>query len=228
MLSGALPSTELTGRRLYDAMDLCLECKGCKAECQTGVDMAKLKYEFLDRYHRAQGLPLRARVFANINTLSRLGAPLAPLANWAAGNPLGKRLLHALLGIHSQRSLPPLARTTFPKWFSSRRPPSGDGRGGSGAVRTKRVLLFNDTFMNYNYPHVGMAAVEVLERAGFAVELAAPSGGSRAGGRLLRTPHGLQGDFWTRPGTTPGATSRPSIPTLERESPSWAASRAAC
>ncbi len=181
VLSGALPFTELTSRRLYDAMDLCLECKGCKAECQTGVDMAKLKYEFLDRYHRAQGLPLRARVFANINTLSRLGAPLAPLANWAASNPLGKRLLHAILGVHSQRSLPPLARTTFPKWFASRRPSVREGRDGSGAVGTKRVLLFNDTFMNYNYPQVGMAAVEVLERAGFDVELAAPSGESRAG-----------------------------------------------
>ena len=181
VLSGALPFTELTSRRLYDAMDLCLECKGCKAECQTGVDMAKLKYEFLDRYHRAQGLPLRARVFANINTLSRLGAHLAPLANWAASNPLGKRLLHALLGIHSQRSLPPLARTTFPRWFGSRRPAKREGRDGSGAVQTKRVLLFNDTFMNYNYPQVGIAAVEVLERAGFAVELATAPGGSGRG-----------------------------------------------
>ena len=181
VLSGALPASELTGRRLYDAMDLCLECKGCKAECQTGVDMAKLKYEFLDRYHRARGLPLRARIFANINTLSRVGARLAPLSNWAANNPLGKRLLHALLGIHSARSLPPLTRTTFPQWFAARPPSMREAQDGSDAVQTKRVLLFNDTFMNYNYPRVGIAAVELLERAGFAVELAAPSGGSRTG-----------------------------------------------
>ena len=179
VLSGALPFTELTGKRLYDAMDLCLECKGCKAECQTGVDMAKLKYEFLDRYHGAHGLSLRARIFANINTLSRLGSRLAPLSNWAASNPLGKRLLHSLLGIHSRRSLPPLVRTTFPKWFAARARASGKGGSGRGAVQTKRVVLLNDTFMNYNYPEVGIAAVELLERAGFAVELAAPSGGSR-------------------------------------------------
>ena len=183
VLSGALPPKELTGRRLYDAMDLCLECKGCKAECQTGVDMAKLKYEFLDRYHRAHGLPLRARIFANINTLSRLGARVAPLSNWAANNPLGKRLIHAFLGIHSKRSLPRLARTTFPQWFASREAltpgpsPRGRGAGGEG----KRVLLFNDTFMNYNHPEVGIAAVEVLERAGFAVELAMPATGSSTG-----------------------------------------------
>ena len=212
VLSGALPPGELTSRRLYDAMDLCLECKGCKAECQTGVDMAKLKYEFLDRYHRARGLPLRARIFANINVLSRVGSRIAPLANWAASNPLGKRLLHAFLGIHSKRSLPTLARTTFPEWFAARPPSSpplargdlggsrplsdsppsggreqfhsplmGEGQDGGDAAQTKRVLLFNDTFMNYNYPQVGVAAVEVLERAGFAVELASPAGGSGTG-----------------------------------------------
>ena len=186
VLSGALPPRELTGKRLYDAMDLCLECKGCKAECQTGVDMAKLKYEFLDRYHRARGLPLRARIFANINTLSRIGSRIAPLSNWAASNPLGKRLLHAFLGIHSKRSLPTLARTTFPEWFASREAltpgPSPSGRGvAEGRGEGKPVLLFNDTFMNYNYPQVGRAAVEVLERAGFAVELASPTGGSGTG-----------------------------------------------
>ena len=186
ILSGALPAKELTGKRLYDAMDLCLECKGCKAECQTGVDMAKFKYEFLDRYHRARGLPLRARIFANINALSRLGARLAPVSNWAAGNRLGRMALHAFLGIHSKRSLPAFAKPTFPEWFESRGAltpgPSPNGRGvAEGRGEGKTVLLFNDTFMNYNYPQVGIAAVEVLERAGFAVELATPADRAQSG-----------------------------------------------
>ena len=164
VLSGALPGETLASRRLYEALDLCLECKGCKAECQTGVDMAKLKYEFLDRYHRAHGLPLRARLFANINYLSRVGSRFAPLSNWLAANPLSKLLLHRFLGIHRRRALPPLARPTFPDWFKSRGT-SVDGKLGT-------VVLFNDTFMNYNYPQVGIAAVELLERAGFRVVLA--------------------------------------------------------
>ena len=169
-LSGALPPEALFSKRLYDALDLCLECKGCKAECQTGVDMAKLKYEYLDQYHRANGLPLRARLFANINALSRLGCRTAPLSNWAAGNPITRLLLHAFMGIHLRRSLPRFARPTFPEWFRARAA-HPDGRS-LGTGEDRMVVLFNDTFMNYNYPQVGVAAVELLEKAGFQVVLA--------------------------------------------------------
>ena len=164
VLSGALPGETLASRRLYEALDLCLECKACKAECQTGVDMAKLKYEFLDHYNKVRGLPLRARLFANINALSRLGSRLAPVSNWATANPLSKFLLHRFLGIHSRRTLPPFARTTFPDWFKS--------HTSATDAKLRTVVLFNDTFMNYNYPQVGVAAVELLERAGYEVVLA--------------------------------------------------------
>ena len=70
VLSGMVPKAEFTGKRLYDVMDLCLECKACKAECPSNVDMAKLKYEFLDHYHRANGLPLRNRIFGGIEPVS--------------------------------------------------------------------------------------------------------------------------------------------------------------
>ena len=183
VLSGAMPGESLTSPRLYDTLDLCLECKGCKAECQTGVDMAKLKYEFLDQYHKAHGLPMRARLFANINSLSRRGSRFAPVSNWATSNPLSKLILHRFLGIHARRTLPPFARTTFPDWFSSHRnlapafghpSPSGRGDGGKRS-NLGEVVLLNDTFMNYNYPQVGVAAVELLEQAGFEVVLASPS-----------------------------------------------------
>ena len=172
VLSGALPGETLASPRLHQALDLCLECKACKAECQTGVDMAKLKYEFLDRYNAAHGVPLRASVFANINALSRLGSRLAPLSNWASRVPLGKLLLHRFLGIHSRRPMPPFARPSLPSWFKGRTASSG-GTAGT-------VVLFNDTFMNYSYPQVGIAAVELLERAGFRVALASPSASSRS------------------------------------------------
>jgi Fe-S oxidoreductase len=131
--------------------------------------MAKLKYEFLDQYHKAHGLPLRARLFANISSLSRLGSRLAPLSNWASGNPLSKLFLRRFLGIHPRRTLPPFARPTFPDWFKSR---AASSKGKPGKGKAGMVALFNDTFMNYNYPQVGMAAVEILEGAGFQVVLA--------------------------------------------------------
>jgi len=164
VLSGTLPHHTMTSRRLYQALDLCLECKACKSECPSGVDMAKLKYEFLGRFHQAHGLPLRARIFAYINPLSRLGCRIAPLANWGVRNPLVRFMLHHFLGIHRKRKLPPLERVPFPTWFSRRKESRSAPKG--------TVVLFNDTFMNFNYPTVGIAAVELLEGAGFEVVLA--------------------------------------------------------
>ncbi|MBF8268189.1 MAG: oxidoreductase, partial [Dehalococcoidia bacterium] len=124
------------------------------------VDMAKLKYELLHAYHQKHGYPLRARLFAHIATISRLGCALAPLSNGVLQSPLVRWKLDRLLKIDKRRPLPPFARQTFPHWFRSRKaiPPS-EGRG--------RVVLFNDTFMNYNHPSIGMAATRLLERAGF-------------------------------------------------------------
>ncbi len=163
-MSGKLPEGAITSRRLYDALDLCLECKGCRAECESGVDMAKLKYEFLDNYHKTNGLPRRSRIFGNIARYSRLGSRFAPLSNWAAASPLGRLLSSSLLGIHPSRRPPAFVRRTFPQWFRS--------RSRSRPATAGTVLLLNDTYMNYNYPEIGQAAVALLEAAGYKVELA--------------------------------------------------------
>ena len=163
VLSGRVPASEFTGKRLYEVMDLCLECKACKTECPANVDMAKLKYEFLAHYCAANGLPLRNKLFGRIERLSRLGSRLAPLSNWIADSALARRLLERFAGIDRRRPLPPFARQPFTDWFSRRRS-QGDGRRGD-------VILFHDTFVTYNVPHVGIAAVEFLERAGYRVRL---------------------------------------------------------
>jgi ferredoxin len=88
VMSGVLPAAELTGPRLYSVMDLCISCKACRAECPSGVDMARLKLEFLARYHEAHGVPLRSRLFAHAGALNRLGGGWrAPLARAALGGP---------------------------------------------------------------------------------------------------------------------------------------------
>ena len=178
-MSGKLPEGTMTSQRLYDALDLCLECKGCRAECESGVDMAKLKYEFLDNYYKANGLPRRNRTFGNIANLSKWGSRFAPISNWIASSPIGKLLSGSLLGIHPNRKPPQFARQTFPQWFRSRKENDSSlslqGRAGVGAsppVASQTVVLLNDTYMNYNYPEIGKAAVALLEAAGYKVELA--------------------------------------------------------
>ncbi|HEX9867870.1 MAG TPA: anaerobic glycerol-3-phosphate dehydrogenase subunit C, partial [Candidatus Tectomicrobia bacterium] len=165
-LSGRLPREELTSPRMYEVLDLCLECKGCKAECPINVDMAKLKYEFLAHYYEAHGTPLRARLFANIERLNQVGCALAPLSTTIANLGLSRWALEKVAGIDRRRSLPPFARPTFDRWFRKHVPAMGTSARGN-------VVLFHDTFMNYNYPEIGQAAVAVLERAGYEVMLVA-------------------------------------------------------
>ena len=162
-MSGALPAGSLTEQRLYDVLDLCLECKGCAAECPSNVDMAKLKYEFLNQYHVANGYPARNQFFGNIGTISRLGAFFAPLSNWVNRMPPVRRMMEQGLGIDRRRQLPPFASQTFTQWFKA--------RGGSPASAAQRgqVVLFPDTFTNYNHPELGRAAVKVVEALGYRV-----------------------------------------------------------
>jgi NAD-dependent dihydropyrimidine dehydrogenase PreA subunit len=93
IISGKIPAEEFTGKALHDTLDLCLECKGCKAECPSNVDMAKLKYEFLAHYNDANGLPLRSNIFAHIHTLSRMASYMPSLANSMMGRPAVRRAL---------------------------------------------------------------------------------------------------------------------------------------
>ena len=163
-ISGRAPQEEFTGKRLYDVMDLCLECKACKAECPSNVDMAKLKYEFLDHYYRANGLPLRNRIFGAIESLNRLGSSLAPVSNWIANSSLNRWLMEILVGIDRRRPLPQFAGRTFESWFRKHET-TKEGEKGD-------VVLFHDTFNNYNTPDVAIAATRFLERSGYRVLLA--------------------------------------------------------
>lgn len=161
-LSGRLPRSELTSPRMYQVLDLCLECKGCKSECPSNVDMARIKLEFLAQYHKVHPPSLRTRLFAHVEGLNRLGCATAPLSNWLGRSPLWP-LLARLLGIDPRRRLPTFARPTFSQWWR-RRPVRGQGR--------PQVALFVDTFAEYNHPEVARCAVEVLEAAGYQVILA--------------------------------------------------------
>lgn len=167
-LSGKLDGEGFTSRRVYDALDLCLECKGCKGECPSNVDMAKMKYEFLAHYYEKHGLPLRNRLFGRIETLNRLGSAFAPLSNRIVNHPWHKRILERIIGVDRRRSLPEFAEVSFEQWFYQRGSVKDSGQG------RPTVVFFPDTFINYSEPRIGIAAVEVLESAGYRVVLAEP------------------------------------------------------
>lgn len=164
-ISGSLPLAELTSQRMHDVLDLCLECKSCKSECPSNVDMAKLKYEFLSLYNAEHGIPLRSRLVANIHSLSALASgPQAGMANFMMRNPVSRWFAEKVTGIDSRRKLPKVASRTFEQRFAQRTPRTNGSRGD--------VVLFHDTFTNFNHPEAGLAAVDLLEAFGFNVTLA--------------------------------------------------------
>ena len=165
-ISSAIPINQLTSQRMHDVLDMCLECKSCKSECPSNVDMAKIKYEFLNLYNAEHGIPLRSRLVANIHTLSALAAgPQAGLANFAMRNPASRWLAEKLTKVDRRRKLPKVVARTFEAQFARRNPNTTGSRGD--------IVLFHDTFMNFNHPEVGIAAVELLEAFGFNVILPA-------------------------------------------------------
>jgi Fe-S oxidoreductase len=166
-MSGAFDEEELfTDEFVEEVLDLCIGCKGCTKDCPSEVDMAKMKAEVTHEYHRRNGSSLRDRVFANAETVSRLGSALAPVSNLAMKLPGSGWLAEKTLGIAAERSLPSYASESFEAWFRKR---DGARVPEEGAVR--RALLFPDTYTNYNHPEAGRAAVRTLEAAGVHVRL---------------------------------------------------------
>jgi Fe-S oxidoreductase len=142
-------------------------CKACKSECPSNVDMAKLKAEFLELHYAGQLRPLNHWLLAHIPRLYRWGASFAPLVNRLQESRLLRWLLHQVGGIDRRRSLPSLHSDHLRWWFPRHIPEPGAGTAG-------RVVLFDDCFTTYTEPNIGRAAVRVLERAGYQVELASP------------------------------------------------------
>jgi len=153
----------LRSRELEVALSNCLSCKACTTECPSHVNLALLKAELLHaRIHR-DGLKLRERLLSSIDQLGRWGCKLPRLANALQEFFPARLVRNRLLGLTTRRPMPRFARIRFDHWFSKHQPATPPTRGP--------VILWDDTFTRYYEPHVGMAAVTVLEAAGFEVTL---------------------------------------------------------
>lgn len=164
-------------QEIKEVMDLCISCKGCKSECPSNVDMAKLKAEFLQAYQDANGVPLRSRIIATYAQSAKLGALLPGLYNWFSGMRLVKRLI----GFAPDRSMPKLYHTTLQRWFNKQPKPAP-------AAGARKVYFFNDEFTNYQDTAIGIKAILLLERLGYEVIIPRhlESGRARISKGLLR------------------------------------------
>jgi Fe-S oxidoreductase len=174
-LSGQLGPGALASDALYEAMDLCVGCKGCKRECPTGVDMARMKIEFLHHYHGRHGYRLRDLIVAYLPRYARLAALVAPLLNRRNRHPAAARLMERLTGISARRGLPEWRRDTF----LTSVPRARKGPDERGASSEREVMLLVDTFTNAFEPENAHAALRVLEAAGYGVHIARPAGRGR-------------------------------------------------
>jgi FAD/FMN-containing dehydrogenase/Fe-S oxidoreductase len=164
----ALRSAELDA-----ALSNCLSCKACTVECPSNVNLALLKAELMYARHRRDGLPLRERILSNVDLLGRLGCVMPGIANASLDSPMVRRLMRKMVGLTDRRPLPHYAKQRFDRWFHQVRTPRCGVRAAQRADSTKRgeIILWDDTFVRYHEPHIGIAAVKVLEALGFNVSL---------------------------------------------------------
>ena len=165
VMSGALPSEGMVSEDLERALDLCLQCKACKTECPSNVDMSRLKSEYLHQKYRTRTIPIGSLLVAHVHRLNAIGSATAPLSNALAKWSPVRWLMEQVAGFDRRRVVPEFERNHLRRWFRRHRP---DPRAGSRG----RVILLDDCFTTYNQPAVGRAAVSVLEAAGYSVELA--------------------------------------------------------
>ena len=164
-LSGQLGADGFTSEAMRDTLDLCVSCKGCKRDCPTGVDMARMKTEFLYHWQKKHGLSFKSKLIANLPRWAPWAARLPWLANLRDTLPGAARLSEKLFGLSAKRSLPGWRSDTFMAGMVA----------PVLAPEQADVVLFADTFNNYFESENAAAALMVLRAAGYKVHVARPA-----------------------------------------------------
>jgi Fe-S oxidoreductase len=158
-------SNPFNNKELYKILDLCLSCKGCKSECPSGVDMAKLKAEFLFQFYKANSPSLRTRMIANFSKLQALASPVSGLYNFLVSTKMSAICIKRIIGFSVHRSLPKVYRETFRKWLKK----NLETLNNTLTADSRALYLFIDEFTNYNDTPIGVTAVKLLNRLGYKV-----------------------------------------------------------
>jgi FAD/FMN-containing dehydrogenase/Fe-S oxidoreductase len=163
-LSEPVKKNPFDNDELKEVLDLCLSCKGCTSECPSNVDMTTLKSEWQYQYYKEKGFPLRSRLFANIDTLNRLGSKLSGFSNFILTNSLTSFLVKRFMGVASERSLPEIEKVSFYQWARLQ-------KKQASYSRETKVMLFCDEFTNFNDVEIGKKAYLLLDHLGYDVQV---------------------------------------------------------
>jgi len=161
LLTNPVNENPFEQKEIFDILDLCLSCKGCKSECPSNVDMAKYKAEFLQHYYDVNKIPSRTKLIANLHKINKFGSAFPLLTNFFLSNGLSKKVISRFFNFAPKRSLPKLYKTTLKTWLK-RQPQTAN---------EKKVYLFADEFTNYNEVEIGIKAIKILNELGYNVEI---------------------------------------------------------
>jgi FAD/FMN-containing dehydrogenase/Fe-S oxidoreductase len=153
-------------KEIYDVMDLCLSCKGCKSECPSNVDITKYKAEFLQHYYDEHGVPFRTKMIANITRTNIMGSVFPVVFNFFVKNKFFSGIIKSLLGFAPKRSIPALYKITLRKWYRKYIQTIDESKLTNG-----KVFLFADEFTDYNDTEIGIKTVKLLTGLGYRVIL---------------------------------------------------------
>ncbi len=151
-------------KEIFEILDTCLSCKGCKSECPSSVDMTKYKAEFLQQYYLSNRIPLRSRLIGYLPVINRIGSLFPTFYNFLVSNRLLSSIMKRVMGFAPARTFPLLSRITLKVW--ARRRNIGNGNDDNGTV-----YLFADEFTDYNDVEVGIKAITLLQKLGYKVEI---------------------------------------------------------
>ena len=166
ILNNNAKPNKFDSKKLYDVLDLCLSCKGCKTECPSGVDVAKLKAEFLYQYYQTHRRPMRMKLIAGFTQMQKLATNFAGIYNGLIKNRLTGNIIKGAIGFAKGRSLPLVNRITWNKWLRK----NLKQLNASVSKPTRTAMLFVDEFTNYNEAHIGIAATKLLSQLGYKIQ----------------------------------------------------------
>jgi FAD/FMN-containing dehydrogenase/Fe-S oxidoreductase len=152
-------------KEIHSILDLCISCKGCKSECPSGVDMAKLKVEFLYQYYKSHSIPVRTRLIAYFSTMQSIASRVSWLYNFGMQTPGISNTVKGLIGFAQKRSIPKVSSITFTKWLRK----NLEVLNSNLKSEAPSLNLFVDEFTNYNDTHIGITTVKLLNELGYRV-----------------------------------------------------------